>query len=224
MSSIPAASMLYVFLDESGDFNFSATGSRYFTITAVSATRPFPWESPLVDLHYDLIEGGLDIEYFHAAEDRQAVRNQVFPLICKHIAGLRLDSVVIEKRKTMPYLQRMEAFYGTMLGHLVRHVVGGLAMPGSTVVIVTDRIPNQGKRRAVEKAVKVTLASMLPPDVAYHVLHHESKSCMSLQVVDYCNWAIYRKWKDGALRSYRLIAPAIWSEIEVFAPGEWNYY
>ena len=31
---------LYIFLDESGDFNFSPRGTKYFTITAISLTIP----------------------------------------------------------------------------------------------------------------------------------------------------------------------------------------
>ncbi len=72
---------LYVFLDEAGDFNFSATGTKFFTFTTITKMRPFPWDAPLISLKYDLIEVGLDIEYFHAAEDRQAVRDKVFAII-----------------------------------------------------------------------------------------------------------------------------------------------
>ena len=32
----------YVFLDESGNFDFSASGTRYFVLTCVGVTRPFP--------------------------------------------------------------------------------------------------------------------------------------------------------------------------------------
>ncbi len=33
---------LYLFLDEGGNFDFSPAGTRYLTLTAVTATRPFP--------------------------------------------------------------------------------------------------------------------------------------------------------------------------------------
>ncbi len=36
----------------------------------------------------------------------------------------------------------------------------------------------------------VTLAGMLPKTARYRVLHHDSKSNMDLQIVDYCNWAV----------------------------------
>src|SRR4030042_3250573 len=114
---------LYVFLDEAGDFNFSSTGTRYFTLTTITNIRPFPWDVPLISLKYDLIEVGLDIEYFHAAEDRQAVRDQVFEIIGNKFGNLRIDSLVIEKRKTGPALQVLEKFYPRMIGYLLRYVL-----------------------------------------------------------------------------------------------------
>ena len=66
---------LYIFLDEGGNFDFSLNGTRYFTLTCVTSQRPFPWDATFPSLKYDLIEKGLDIEYFHAAEDRQIVRD-----------------------------------------------------------------------------------------------------------------------------------------------------
>jgi len=42
--------------------------------------------------------------------------------------------------------------------------------------------------------------------------------------VDYCNWAIYRKWKDDDRRSYNLIAPAVRSEFDIFHSEEQYLY
>jgi len=78
-----SAEYLYIFLDEGGNFDFSPTGTKYFTLTCISKTRPFQIAPALDSLKYDLIETGLDIEYFHAAEDRQAVRDKVFAAIQK---------------------------------------------------------------------------------------------------------------------------------------------
>jgi len=62
---------LYLFLDEGGNFDFSKTGTKYFVITSLTKQRPFAAYKELVELKYDLIESGVNLEYFHAAEDRQ---------------------------------------------------------------------------------------------------------------------------------------------------------
>jgi hypothetical protein len=212
-------------MDEAGDFNFSRTGSKYFTFTAATRTRPFVWESPIASLKYDFIEFGLDIEYFHASEDRQAVRDRFFSIICNHSRELRLDAIIIEKSKTGPSLQEVETFYPRMVGYLLKYVLEHRNISNCAgVVIITDNIPVKRKRNAIEKALKKTLSRILPADVKYTVLHHASKSCAGLQVVDYCNWAIFRKWERADTRSYELIDSCVKSEFDIFASGVRHYY
>jgi hypothetical protein len=52
------------------------------------------------------------------------------------------------------------------------------------------------------------------------VLHHASKSNLELQVADYCNWAIYRKWTNGDVRSYDIIKDAIRGEFDISETGQ----
>lgn len=216
---------LYVFLDEAGDFNFSASGTRFFALTSITTTRAFPWDAPLLSLKFDLIEVGLDIEYFHAAEDRQAVRDQVFKIIGAHLSNLRIDSLIIEKRKTGPALQVLEKFYPGMIGYLLRYVLDPQNLGDiAEVIVITDNIPVSKKREAVEKAIKQTLSRMLPSGTKYRILHHASKSCVGLQMADYCNWAIFRKWERGDLRSYDLIRSGLRSEYDIFKSGTRYYY
>ncbi len=56
---------IYVFLDESGNLDFTASGTRYFVMTSVSMERPFPMNDALDTYKYDCLELGLPQEYFH---------------------------------------------------------------------------------------------------------------------------------------------------------------
>ena len=85
-------------------------------------------------------------------------------------------------------------------------------------------MPLRKKKEAIEKAIRHPLADMMPANARYLVLRHESKSNFDLQIVDYCNWALFRKWKDGDERSYGVIAPAVQSEFDIFRTGKtYNY-
>ncbi len=215
----------YVFLDEGGDLSFSPTGSRYFTMTSVQTFRPFDVYPLLTELRFDLIESGLDIEYFHASEDRQPVRDKVFEVIQAEMHNFRVDSILIEKRKTGPAMRTDNRFYPEMLGYLLQYVVKGTNLRNlSEIIVITDTIPIKRKRRAVEKAVKTVLGNMLPSDVPYRILHHASKSSGCLQVADYFNWAVFRKWERQDVRSYKLIAHAVVSEFDIFRSGSTFYY
>lgn len=222
---MPSVKRLYIFVDEGGNFDFSSSGTKYFTITCVTTTRPFFWDSSFPTLKYDLIEEDLDLEYFHASEDREMVRDRVFSLIEDYLGSLRIDSVIVEKRKTGPALQPLVKFYPRMLGYLLRYVFQGVnSGKHKGVVVLTDRIPVERKRRAVEKAIKTTLSDILPTTTNYRVFHHESRSCIGLQVADYCNWAIYRKRSKSDFHSYKRIKSAIRSEFDIFRTGQMYYY
>jgi hypothetical protein len=219
--SLPSQSAYrYIFLDEGGNLDFSPSGTKYFTLTTIATTRPFSLYGPLSDLRYDLIELGLDLEYFHATEDRQPVRDKVFAEIANGLPGLRIDSLIVEKSKTGPALRAVERFYPEMLGYLLRYLFKGSAIKNcDEVIVITDSLPVNNKRRAIEKSVKVVLQNMLPSSTPYRLLHHASKACLYLQVADYINWAIYRKWEGNDRRSYDLISDGIHSEYEIFQGG-----
>jgi len=77
---------LYIFLDEGGNLDFSPNGTKFFTVSTITKCRPFALDADLLALKYDLLEESLDLDCFHASEDRQLVRNRVFSLIGRHLA------------------------------------------------------------------------------------------------------------------------------------------
>ena len=68
----------YVFLDESGNLDFGAGGSRYFVLTGVSLRRPSLAFKSLDDYKHHCLESGPDIEYQACSAER--------------IGGLRADA------------------------------------------------------------------------------------------------------------------------------------
>jgi hypothetical protein len=217
--------ILYVFLDEGGNLDFSHKGTKYFTLTALAKERPFEAYKQLCELKYDLVESAVNLEYFHASEDRQDVRNQVFTIINNFLDKTRIDALVIEKRKTGPALRPEDKFYPEMLGYLLSYVVRNCTPElFNKVIVFTDSLPVKNKRRVVEKVIKNVLAHKFPNEISYCIFHHSSKSNIDLQIVDYCNWAIYRKWENNDLRSYDLIRRSIKSEFDIFQTGTTFYY
>lgn len=218
---------LYIFLDEGGNFDFSPSGTRYFTLTAASVFRPFTLLQEMADYRYDLLEFGLDKQHLHCCEDNRHVRERVFSIISNHLDDIRLDTLIVEKRKTNPTIQPEKRFYPKMMGYVLRYAFNAARNNGKaidSVMVVTDQIPIKKKRRAIEKAIKTTLGAMLPADFSYSVYHHDSKAHAMLQVTDYCNWALFRKWESGDSQYYDLIKPAIKSEFDIFRTGTTHFY
>ncbi|HYE33625.1 MAG TPA: DUF3800 domain-containing protein [Methylomirabilota bacterium] len=212
----------YFFLDESGNLDFSPKGTRHFSLVCLSKVRPFEAYKDLVELKYDLAEEGTELEYFHAAEDRQLVRNRVFGIIAKHLEGVRLDALVVDKSKVAPASWPVERFYPNMVGRLLRRVIRATNPSGNTeILIYTDSVPVERKRNAIEKGIKEVLAETLPIGVRYRIMHHASKSNLDLQIADYCNWAVFRAVERGDHRALAAIRRAFCTEEKMFgAEGE----
>ncbi len=215
----------YIFLDEAGNFDFSANETHYFVLTSVSVLRPFPWATSLDDYKYDCLEYGLDKKHFHCTADNKHVRKRVFELIAGCLVSIFIDCLIVEKRKTIPALQEGERFYPRMPGYLLKYVLSKAPSANAEeVIVITDTIPLNKRRRNIEKRVQFTLAEMLLPDKKYRILHHDSRSHHGLQMADYCCWAVYRKWEMEELTYFDRIQPAIRSEFDIFRTGTGYYY
>lgn len=206
----------YIFLDESGNLDFSSSGTRYFVLTSVSMERPFSMYDALDGYRYDCIESGASIEYFHCYNDRRTVRNAIFKMIADHLDGMRVDCLVVEKAGTSAAMREDTRFYPAALGHLLSMVVPAETDSGRAeeVIVIADTIPVNKRRRSVEKAVRTTLSRMLPR-VKYRVLHHQSRSHYGLQLADYCCWAAFRKLERGDGTWYDRIKPAVRNEFRI---------
>jgi hypothetical protein len=204
--------MPYLFVDESGDFDFGSTGSRYFIFGVLSTPNPEALTTSLTALRYELLHGGQEIECFHATDDRQVVRDRVFQVLRK-CAPFDLDFLVIEKA-AIPEDEREPTRFYPRFGHaLVETVLTRYAGNRDRIIVITDRIPLKRHRNAVEKAFKIAIRQTLG-DRAFTIAHHASAAHGALQAADYCLWAVQRKWKTGDERSYGLVADLIRSEVK----------
>jgi hypothetical protein len=212
----------YLFIDEAGNFDFGSSGTRHFLLTGVLMRRPFRHLPGLLDVKYDFLEEGLDLEYFHASEDRQAVRDRVFRCLAAHAGGLHLICVVACKAILDPELLTPERLYSAAFDLLVREALDAPApAPGGQIIVITDSLPVRSGGAAVRRAVRTTLKAHTPEGVSYRVLHHASRADLNLQVADYCAWAVYRKWERADDRSFRIIADAgiVWVESRLVSAG-----
>ena len=103
--SYTATPCAYIFLDQSGNFDFRKSGTRYLILTSVSMRRPFPLCLHLDRYKYDCIENGTNIEFFHCCNDRKSTRHAVFDLIAAHLDNIRIHCVVAEKARIAPARQ-----------------------------------------------------------------------------------------------------------------------
>ena len=224
---------LFIFIDESGNFDFSTNGTKYFVLSAVSTLSPLGKER-LEEIKYELMKNGINLEYFHAAEDKQIVRNQVYSFI-ERLEDIEIDSVIVQKNKTNPSLyiltkkkksKKGEKLYTKVLQNLLQYIF--CRYDNSTkidqVVVVLSSIFDANKRKLIEKTIKVYLKKIYSKP--FYLYFHENRSDKNTQIADYCCWAIYRKWTDGEIRPYNAVKKGnkIKSEFDIFETGSTLYY
>ena len=96
-------------------------------------------------------------------------------MIAAHLDNMRIHCVVIEKAKTAPTMQEPKRLYRWMLGYLLRAALSEELSTGAReVIVITDTIPVNKKREAVEKSIQRALAEKKQPKVTYRILHHQS--------------------------------------------------
>ncbi len=217
--------VLYVFMDESGNFDFSKKGSKYFTMTALSTYCP--WEIELIDIYkkkHEILSGerfsNLNREYlennlsnkFHASEDKQVVRNLFFESFCD-LDHIFAHSVFVEKNKLKSDHQSPENFYPLLITSLIDLIFESQKF--SSLCIFLDRIPMKSKTNILKKEIYSRI-KFNRPEMSFRLFFVESCSNIYLQISDYINWAIFKKLEKCDLRSYELITDLLRrSEIDI---------
>jgi len=221
---------LYLFIDESGNFDFSTSGTKFFILTVLSTINPFEIGSPLLRLRYDLLPNyacGSSMEeqgYFHASEDAQEVRNNVFSIISKMHHPMRIDSIIAQKNRANPkfYKQPLE-FYKVLGEALLKYAFNRAVWHDyDHVVLVFSSLFDRKKRGILKQAFKSLIKEHAK--VPFALYFHDSKFDFCNQAADYFGWSIYRKWESTDDRSHVLVQHLIKSEFPIFEKGDTEYY
>jgi Protein of unknown function (DUF3800) len=215
---------LHLHVDESGCFGFSPKGSGFYVFGIAWTFDPEPLASAITRARFGLLKAGFDMRAFHAHTDRQNHRD----LFVKTITGFNtwnFAALVVEKRKVNPSIRAPEIFYPKFLSSVLRFIFrGSIGKAASSLMIFTDTIPVNKRRDAAEKAIKVACRAELGK-IPFEIFHHPEESNSWIQVVDYCTWAVSRKWERKDTRTYlqilsRLHAP----ELDALKDGTTLYY
>lgn len=196
---------LHIHADESGDLKFTRGGSRHFTFAAAWTYDPAPLATELTNLRFSHLRNGDDIERFHANQDRDWLRRQVVTKLTA-FDNWSFAAIVVDKSKLHPTLQDPRRFYPRFLPMVLRFVLRGRVEPGTDrILIYTDTLPISGKKKAVEKAIHQWCALDVPEEITFRIYHHSAASNAWLQVVDYCAWAVHRKYEHNNMTYYELL-------------------
>ncbi|MHB1773404.1 MAG: DUF3800 domain-containing protein [Acidimicrobiales bacterium] len=208
----------WVFGDESGNFDFTARGTRYFAVGTLSVTDAVATSlrAQMGSLRNDLAASRVDHDgVFHASKDRQAIRDLVFPLIVE--ASPRCDVTILEKAKARTDLRESDAtFYKYAWYYHLRYVLRYAGRPGDCVHVVLADMGTKKTRAAFRVAVEDVLRQLGRPSVRHDLAFWKPGAHDGLQAADYVLWAVMRQVEQGDPRSKKIIGHLLKSEFSLF--------
>jgi|GEM_PF-412917 len=231
---------LYIFIDESGNFDFTATGTKFFTLTAVSTLSPLKSREELLGKLYELKYAGWtkgqDDYFFHATEDRQETRDWFFTAL-KNL-DFDVDTIIAQKNKTNPSLythlelsggkfktiRSEERFYDKVSQMLLQYIFRRYEEKDGIekIVVVLGSIFTGKKRGYVLKSLKQYLKQSFKKP--FYVYFHPTASDINCQIADYCGWAAYVRAERGEERPWAEIKDKVKSCFDVFRTGTKTFY
>lgn len=219
---------VYVFADETGNFDFTRKqdASRYFGVGTIVLrdSQPATLSADMIQLRRELAWKSLGLgSCFHATEDKQLIRDEVFDLISHH--SFNFDITLLEKSKAKPHLRNTEqAFYKYAWYYHFRILALREVESGDSLFVVASEIGTKKSRATFRAAVNDVLSQCISYRVPRVLAFWPNFSDPCLQVADYCTWAISRKYERNDVRSYDLIRNKIRSEFDIFEKGRTHYY
>ncbi len=213
---------LFVYVDESGNLDFSNTGTAYYVLAAVATTDPFYSASELQKLKYNYLDNGMvDVEYFHASEDRQFVRNDVLSNIKGMQNKIHMHFIYAQKNKTNPSLQNPVKFYAKLGTVLSKFIIQYKSNGFSRVIIIFDKCLRGQQQKAFLKEMKTELKGLGKP---YRIYFHRTLSDFNGQIADYCAWSKYVWLERNEKRPLTLLRNIEQTDFDLFAAGSTLYY
>lgn len=216
----------YLFADEAGDFEFRIGNniSRYFIVCTMTLDD-CAIGNDLLALRRQLAWEGLPVaSYFHATTDKQSVRDRVYDLILNGKYTFRIQATVMEKRKALPKIRpSAQRFFQYGWFYHFKHGVAGRLPAGDELLITTASIGTKKGQAVYTSAVNDVVRQHLPEQRwKTHFPKSEADPC--LQAVDYCTWAIQRKWERGETTAYDRVSPYIEYEFDLWSRGSTYHY
>lgn len=188
-------------MDESGNLDFSAKGTRYFVLAAITSMVPLELSKKMQSLKYRLLagaQGGSDFEYFHASEDSQKTRNSVFDVIASMKLDMEINYMYTDKRLVSTHNQGV-GFYKLLGSTMVKYLLSKYSNVNQfdKIVIIFDKVLSRKEQDIFMKEIKPKLKEI---GVSFAIYFHKTISDFNAQIADYCAWAKYVSLERGEMR------------------------
>lgn len=221
MDGSGVSSPIYLFIDESGNLDFSGKGTDHFVLTAFLTSDPVTCGRGLMDLRYEYLGRGLQDQIpFHAAYNSTGTRKRVIETMCDASHICWSHSIYCDKHLAHPSKHAPEDFYALLGGALAKYMLKVLGGTYSPIVLVFDSTLSAKQRKAFLRTVKPALTAL---GVPYEIMFSPVKEDPCGQVADYRAWALFRLLESGD-PSWLRSMPQTHTTFNIFRNGHTRYW
>lgn len=214
------ASPLYVFIDESGNLDFSGRGTNHYVMSAYMTSDPIGCGRSISSLTYEFLARGLDDQVpFHATTNSVGTRKRVVGSLCSH-GHCWVHSIYADKHLAHPSKHRPEVFYSLIGGALAKYLLKALAPDHDPVVLMFDSALSARQRGAFLRAVKPVLNQI---GRRYWITFKPVREDPNGQIADFYAWSLFRSLEAGD-GSWLSVLPGPRTEFDLFQSGHTKYW
>lgn len=197
---------LFIFIDESGNFDFSASGTRHFVMVGVVSPDPIQASLGMQELKYQILSTGHDFAAFHASQDQPWVRHEALRAISK-LQELQVHVISGEKRSLPKSMQHGWKMHGLFAEKLIRLADRSFSTGShKRVIVVLDQALKVSQQRTFQLAMRKELKDIGRP---FHVFFHPMNSDFNGQIADYVAWAKFRQLERGDDGPWKILSQSL---------------
>jgi hypothetical protein len=179
------ANPLWVFIDESGNFDFAATGTRHYLMTAVVTADPAASGAQMLGLKYEQMLRGSNQLDFHATHNSRGTRKRVLELI-GGLTEITSHTFVTNKGALAPSERNLRHLLALFAQAIANWAISQALPRHDHLTLVFDTAFPGGQAEFIKHHVKTILATT---ELAYAIHFHRVANEPNGQIADYIAWS-----------------------------------
>ena len=194
---------VFVFIDESGNLDFSTRGTRHFVMSALITQTPLECAHGLSKLTYEFLARGLSSQVpFHASENSNGTRHRVIGGLCSPSHNCFIITVSVDKHSLEEKYRSPASLYAHLGLELSKRATAIATAKRQKLVLLFDSALTARQRNAFLKRVKPELRQRGRDfAIAFRAVSHDVNG----QRADLYAWAMFRLLEMGDATWFSLL-------------------
>ena len=209
-------SIVFLFIDESGDLGFSKRSGRWFVFTMVISKNKRILEKVVDKTRRGLRKKHRNVFELHAYHANEATRKRLLRKISE-LKDVQICCVILNKNKVYVDLREQKNYLYNYVANILLD-----RLHNSELLNEAEHPDICFDRKDTKKSLRDNFVRYLEQNLShkrsstFKITIHSSHREKALQAVDFISWSIFRKYEQGDFEYYGIFADKIIEENVLF--------